>query len=57
MIVIPYPLTIIQLSEVAGTTRETAGKVVKWLTEDGKIKYSRKKIDILDVEYFSNLIS
>lgn len=56
IVVIPYPLTIIQLSEVAGTTRETAGKVVKWLTDDGKINYSRKKIVIFDVDYFKQLI-
>lgn len=57
IVVIPYPLTIIQLSEVAGTTRETAGKVIKWLTDENKLKYGRKKIEIFDVEYFKNLVN
>lgn len=56
IVVIPYPLTIIQLAEVAGTTRETAGKVIKWLTDDEKINYSRKKIEIYDVDYFKDLL-
>lgn len=56
IIVIPYPLTMIQLAEVAGTTRETTGKVVKWLTDAKKIEYSRKKIEIFDVDYFQRLI-
>lgn len=56
IVVIPYPLTMIQLAEVAGTTRETTGKVIKWLTDDKKINYSRKKIEIFDVEYFQRLV-
>lgn len=55
-VLIPYPLTIIQLSEVAGTTRETAGKVVKELTQDKRLEYSRKEIKILDTDYFNHLL-
>lgn len=55
-VIIPYPLTIIQLSEVSGTTRETAGKVVKRLTEEGRLNYERKRIEILDTDYFFKLI-
>ena len=55
-VIIPYPLTIIQLAEVAGTTRETAGKVIKRLTEEERINYGRKQIEILDADYFFKLI-
>ena len=55
-VIIPYPLTIIQLSEVSGTTRETAGKVVKELTQDKRLEYGRKQIKILDTDYFNCLL-
>ncbi|WP_018659508.1 Crp/Fnr family transcriptional regulator [Allofustis seminis] len=52
--VIPYPLTINELAITAGTTRETAGKVVRDLTEENLIDFSRKKIVIYDEDYFMN---
>ena len=55
-VIIPYTWTIIQLAEVAGTTRETAGKVIKRLTEEERINYGRKQIEILDADYFFELI-
>lgn len=53
-IVIPYPITINELALVAGTSRETAGRVVKKLSVNGCIKFSRKKIIFLDEAYFNN---
>lgn len=50
--VIPYPLTINELAVSAGTTRETAGKVVRDLTDDGLIDFSRKQIIVYDEDYF-----
>lgn len=52
-IVIPYPLTINELASAAGTTRETAGKVVRDLASDGKIDFNRRNIQFLKKEAFS----
>ncbi len=54
---IPYPLTIIELAKMSGTTRETAGTVVKSLKEDGLIKYERKKFTFVDVDHFETYLS
>lgn len=54
---IPYPLTIMELAEVSGTTRETAGKVVKDLSNEHKLEFTRKKIIFYDSEYFQNLLN
>lgn len=51
---IPYPMTINELALVAGTSRETAGRVVKKLSSRGCIKFSRKKIIFLDEDYFKD---
>lgn len=55
-VVIPHPLTINEAATVAGTTRETAGRVIKDLTMDNKITFSRKKIIYHDWQYFNNLL-
>ncbi|UPQ85019.1 Crp/Fnr family transcriptional regulator [Ignavigranum ruoffiae] len=49
---IPYPLTIYELGLVAGTTRETAGRVVRKLTKEGKVKFTRKQVIFYDEDYF-----
>ncbi|WP_241152381.1 Crp/Fnr family transcriptional regulator [Vaginisenegalia massiliensis] len=54
--VIPYPLTINELAVVAGTTRETAGKVVRDLTSQGLIDFNRRRITIFDRSYFEKHI-
>lgn len=51
---IPYPLTIYELSLVAGTTRETAGRVVKDLTKEGRVKFTRKQVIFYDEDYFKD---
>ena len=53
---IPHPLTINELAQVAGTTRETAGKVVKQLTKQDLISFTRQGIYYKDQDYFYNLI-
>ncbi|MGX7426251.1 Crp/Fnr family transcriptional regulator [Aerococcus sanguinicola] len=55
-IVINYPLTIGELATVSGTTRETAGRVVKALTEEGLIEFTRQEIIYLDLDYFNELL-
>ncbi|PKY92720.1 Crp/Fnr family transcriptional regulator [Facklamia hominis] len=55
-VIIPHPLTIMELASVAGTTRETAGKVVKELREEGKLDFTRQNIIYKDWKYFSKLL-
>lgn len=55
-LVIPYALTINELGESAGTTRETASRVVKDLDNEGKIKFTRKEILIYDIDFFTNFL-
>lgn len=55
-VVIPHPLTITELALVAGTTRETASRVVKVLKDDGRITINRKNIIYHDWQYFEKLI-
>lgn len=50
--VIPYPLTINELALTAGTTRETAGKVVRDLADEGLLDFSRKQVIVYDEDYF-----
>jgi CRP-like cAMP-binding protein len=40
---IPYPMTLIELAHISGTTRETAGQVVNKLVAAGTISYQRKR--------------
>lgn len=54
--IIPYPLTINELAYVSGTTRETAGRVVRELSEEGKIDFRRQAIYYLDVDYFEQML-
>lgn len=54
--IIHYPLTINELATAAGTTRETAGKVVRDLTEEGRIKFTRKAIYFYDEAFFDEMM-
>ncbi|MGP6139271.1 MULTISPECIES: Crp/Fnr family transcriptional regulator [unclassified Jeotgalibaca] len=54
--IINYPMTISDLGIVAGTTRETASRVVKMLTEEKKISMTRKSVEYLDVPFFQKII-
>lgn len=42
-ILIPYPITLIELARLSGTTRETAGQVVTKLEAAGKLNYNKKR--------------
>lgn len=55
-VVITYPLTINELAIAAGTTRETAGKVVRDLTDENRLEFSRKNIIFYDEDYFLDLL-
>lgn len=39
---VPYPITLIELARVSGTTRETASRTVRKLVSDGVISYQHK---------------
>ncbi|MTV82887.1 Crp/Fnr family transcriptional regulator [Secundilactobacillus folii] len=42
-LLIPYPITLIELARLSGTTRETAGQVVTRLEAEGKLTYNKKR--------------
>ncbi|MCH5463107.1 Crp/Fnr family transcriptional regulator [Lactobacillus sp. LC28-10] len=42
-VLIPYPITLIELARLSGTTRETAGQVVTKLEVAGKLIYNKKR--------------
>lgn len=50
---IPYKLTITELGLMSGTTRETAGAMIKELKESGHLEYSGKILHFIDPDYFS----
>lgn len=49
-VLIPYPITIIELSKVSGTTRETTSQMVQKLVAEQKIQYNRKYFKILETD-------
>lgn len=54
-IALPYPLTIKEIAYLSGTSRETAGKILKELKAKKKITYHYKKFVILDPSYFQKV--
>nr|WP_243674094.1 helix-turn-helix domain-containing protein [Lentilactobacillus kisonensis] len=44
---VPYPMTLVELSKVSGTTRETTSQMVQQLVKENKIQYNRKYFKIL----------
>ncbi|WP_268913395.1 Crp/Fnr family transcriptional regulator [Lentilactobacillus sp. SPB1-3] len=46
-ILIPYPMTLIELSKISGTTRETTSQMVSELVSEQKILYGKKHFRIL----------
>ena len=56
VIVIPYSLTINELGSSAGTTRETASRVINDLDNEGKIKFTRKQVLIYDIDFFMDFL-
>jgi CRP-like cAMP-binding protein len=49
-ILVPYPITIVELSKVSGTTRETTSQMVQKLIAENKIQYNRKYFKILETD-------
>ncbi|MFV0559753.1 MAG: Crp/Fnr family transcriptional regulator [Enterococcus sp.] len=48
---IPYPITLKELAVNSGTTRETAGQVVRQMREEGLIDYDKKQFTFNDPLY------
>lgn len=42
MVTIPYPITLIELARVSGTTRETTGQIISQLVASGLVTYQHK---------------
>jgi CRP-like cAMP-binding protein len=53
--VLQIPLTRLELAEMAGTSRESTGRVIARLRSDGIIKISGKKIIITDMKKLENI--
>ena len=49
---IPFPISMKEIAKLAATTRETVNQVLKNLVENKKIGYERKKLTLLDPDYF-----
>ncbi|MGX7393524.1 Crp/Fnr family transcriptional regulator [Carnobacterium mobile] len=49
---VPYPITINEIAEISGCSRETVGNVVKQLKETNKLEYEHKQFTFKDVSYF-----
>lgn len=49
---IPYPITINEIADISGCSRETVGNVMKHLKEINKLEYNRKQFTFKDVAYF-----
>lgn len=47
---LPWPITITELAQMSGTTRETASLVLSELKRDGKINYDKKRLSISSKE-------
>ncbi len=54
---IPYPLTITELGRMSGTSRETAGTIIKQLKQEGRIEYASKFLTYIDLEYFESFLN
>lgn len=55
-VIISHPITIIEVAAIAGTTRETAGRVIKELKEEGKLTFHRQGIIFHDWKFFNKLV-
>lgn len=49
-ILVPYPITLVELSKVSGTTRETTSQMVQQLVSENKVQYNRKYFKILEFD-------
>lgn len=54
LIEIPFPITINEIADISGCSRETVGSVVKQLKEARKIEYERKHFAFKDITYFKS---
>lgn len=49
---IPYPITINEIADISGCSRETVGNVVKQLKEANRLEYEHKQFTFKDSAYF-----
>ncbi|AQP53977.1 Crp/Fnr family transcriptional regulator [Vagococcus penaei] len=55
-VTIPCPVTINQISQASGTTRETTSTIIKKLIKEKRITYSHKYLNFLDAKYFTDFL-
>jgi CRP-like cAMP-binding protein len=51
---IPFPITINEIADLSGCSRETVGTVIKQLKEDKQLEYERKQFTFLNPSYFKS---
>ncbi|WP_313469709.1 Crp/Fnr family transcriptional regulator [Carnobacterium sp.] len=54
LIEIPFPITINEIADISGCSRETVGNVVKQLKEESKLAYTHKLFTFKDISYFES---
>ncbi|MGX6962578.1 Crp/Fnr family transcriptional regulator [Vagococcus xieshaowenii] len=52
-----FPITINDLSKLAGITRETASSIIKQLECQGRINYYKKRLVFMDTNYFMEYLN
>ena len=51
---IPFPITINEIADISGCSRETVGSVIKQLKEDQQLEYERKQFTFLHPSFFKS---
>lgn len=54
MVNIPYPITINEIANISGCSRETVGNTIKKLKEMNKLEYEHKLFIFKDLVYFNS---
>lgn len=54
VIEISFPITINEIADISGCSRETVGSVIKQLKEDQQLEYERKQFTFLHPSYFKS---
>lgn len=54
MVEIPYPITINEVANISGCSRETVGNTIKKLKEMDKLAYEHKLFLFKDLIYFNS---
>lgn len=54
LIEIPYPITINEIADISGCSRETVGSIIKQLKENHHLEYEHKQFTFINPTYFKS---